>query len=123
MGHQSRGLRDRVVRALAKVGLVWALVVLGAMFMTMSAQAQGADAGYAQPSPGTEAHSTSFGPSGHAPRTAGVALALLILAGGITVLAIGASRGEREPEFEQPLDPEPDLTTDLSLALGLGLFA
>ena len=119
MGKQSRGLRDTVIRGLAKVGLVWALAVLGAMFMSMSAQAQDADGGYSRPA----SHGTTFGVSGHAPRTTGVALALMIVAGGVTVLAIGASRGEREPEFEPTLNVEPDPMTDLSLALGLGLFA
>ena len=37
MSKTSRGLRETVVRALAKVGLVWAVAVLGALFMTMSA--------------------------------------------------------------------------------------
>jgi len=129
MGNQSRDLRDKVIRGLAKVGLVWALAVLGAVFMTMSAQAQESGAGYSLPAAHTDAHtgthtgshSGAFGVSGGAPRTAGIALALLILGGGVTVLAIGAARGDRVPEPTLGAEPEP--TVDLSLALGLGLFA
>ena len=40
MWNTSRGLRETVIRALAKVGLVWAVAVLGALFMTTSAQGQ-----------------------------------------------------------------------------------
>ena len=43
MTSRSRGLRETVVRALAKVGLVWSLAVLGALFMAMSAQGQDHD--------------------------------------------------------------------------------
>ena len=127
MGNQSRDLRDKVIRGLAKVGLVWALAVLGAVFMTMSAQAQESGAGYSLPAAHTDAGthtgptSRGFGVSGGAPRTAGIALALLILGGGVTVLAIGAARGDRVPEPTLGAEPEP--TVDLSLALGLGLFA
>ena len=44
MWNTSRGLRETVVRAMAKVGLVWAVAVLGALFMAMSAQGQHDDA-------------------------------------------------------------------------------
>ena len=85
----SRGLREKVVHALAKVGLVWAVAVLGALFMTTSAQGQHDD-GYALSSASAEAHSAAVSvTSGDAPRTAGLALALVVLGGGVIVLAIG----------------------------------
>lgn len=110
MGNTSRGLRDRVVRALAKVGLVWAVAVLAALFMTASAQGQDDDA-----APYSSATSQD------APRTAGLALALVVLAGGLVVLTVGATRETREPLPE--VDDEPDLGSDLPLALGLSLLA
>ena len=124
MGNGSRGLRETVIRALAKVGLVWAVAVLGALFMVMSAQGQH-DGGYALSSAGADARSTAVSAtSGDAPRTAGLALALVILAGGVTVLAVGASRGDREDrDVERKYASEPDPSGDLPLALGLGLLA
>jgi hypothetical protein len=117
----SRGLREKVVRALAKVGLVWAVVVLGALFMTMSAQGQPDDA--AAPTASAGAHAPSFSiASVDAPRTAGLALALVLLGGGVTVLAVGASR-EREKDVQLRYADEPLVDTDLSLALGLSLLA
>jgi len=113
-----------VVRGLAKVGLVWALAVLGALFTSMSAQAQESGAGYALSHQVAAAHDSAFGISpGESPRTAGLALALMILGGGVTVLVIGACRGDREAEPDAGLDVELDPRMDLSLALGLGLFA
>ncbi len=134
MGTRPRGLRETVVRALAKVGLVWAVFVLGALFMTMSAAGQPDDAPAAT---GTDAGSTSFSiPSGESPRTAGLALALVLLGGGLTVLAVGATRGDaigrddagHGDAFGGDVLPryaadEPDLGSDLPLALGLGLVA
>jgi hypothetical protein len=120
MWNTSRGLRETVIRAMAKVGLVWAVVVLGALFMAMSSQGQKHDGGYTLSAPGAD-HGASFSvPGDEAPRTAGLALALVVLGGGITVLAVGAARGEREPQRAYA-DLEP--TADLSLALGLGLLA
>jgi hypothetical protein len=92
----SRGLRETAVRALAKVGLVWAVAVLGALFVTMSAQAQDGDTGSAGAPAGTHARAAlPSGSSGDGPSTAGVALALVVLGAGVTVLAVGASRGDR----------------------------
>ena len=130
MSNRSRGLRETVVRALAKVGLVWAVAVLGALFMTMSAQGQPDDAAAAA-SANAAAHQTSFSISSvDAPRTAGLALALVLLGGGVTVLAVGASRGERreataihDPDVQLRYADEPNLGTDLPLALGLSLLA
>ena len=123
MGNQSRDLRDKVVRGLAMVGLVWALAVLGALFTSMSAQAQQSDTGSALSTQGISAQASAFGISlAHTPGTAGLALVLMILGGGVAVLAVGACRGERETDPE-PVDSELDPLTDLSLALGLGLFA
>ena len=48
----------------------------------------------------------------------------VILAGGVTVLAVGASRGDREDrDVERKYASEPDPSGDLPLALGLGLLA
>ena len=120
-------MRETVVRALAKVGLVWAVAVLGAVFMTMSAQGQHDDAG-ARSAAGADARSTSFSiPSVDAPSTAGLALALVLLGGGVTVLAVGASRGDRTPRHDPDVKlryaDESDPSPDLSLALGLSLLA
>jgi hypothetical protein len=120
MGNTSRDLREKVVRALAKVGLVWAIAVLGALFMTMSAQAQDDDA-YTLSSARADAQSTALSVgSPDAPRTAGLALALVVIGGGVFVLAVGASRGDRTA---QPTDlDEPDPSVDLPLFLGVGLL-
>jgi hypothetical protein len=99
MTTKPRGLRETVVRALAKVGLVWAVAVLGALFMAMSSQGQHDDGGYALSAAGSAHHSSFLVSSSEPPRTAGLALALVILGGGLTVLAVGASRGEREVEL------------------------
>ncbi len=94
MGNTSRDLREKVVRALAKIGLVWAVTVLGALFMTMSAQAQHHDA-YSLSSARAEAQSTALSVgSSDAPRTAGLVLALVLLGAGVTVLVVGATRGD-----------------------------
>jgi hypothetical protein len=123
MGDKSRDLRDKVVRGLSKVGLIWALAVLGALFTSMSAQAQSNDAGSALSAQGISAQASSFGISlADAPGTAGLALVLMILGGGVAVLAIGVCRGEQETDPE-PSDSELDPRMDLSLALGLSLFA
>jgi hypothetical protein len=115
---QSRGLRETVVRALAKVGLVWALAVLGALFMAMSSQGHKPDGGYSFRAPDSVRSATSFSAdSGTAPRTAGLALALFVLASGVTVLAIGGVREPRAPR--RAFEPEPDFAMDLPLALGL----
>lgn len=118
MGNNSRGLRETVVRAMAKVGLVWALAVLGALFMATSAQGNEPDSGYSVSAAGQHPASTASSmESGQAPRTAGLALALVVLAGGLTVLAVGGTREHRS--FERYLAREPDLSSDLPLTLGL----
>jgi hypothetical protein len=106
---------------MAKVGLVWAVAVLGALFMTTSAQGQ-RDNAYALPYASVASHSAAFAvtPS-DTPRTAGLALALVVLGGGAIVLAVGASRGQRVVHHEYAAEPEP--VSDLPLALGLGLLA
>jgi hypothetical protein len=121
MTDSSRDLRDAVIRALAKVGLVWAVVVLGALFMAMSSLGQHADGGYSIDAASASSHKGFAVDSDQGPRTAGLVLALLVLGGGATVLAVGSTRGEREEERRPAEEPEP--TPDLSLALGLGLLA
>jgi hypothetical protein len=112
MGNWARDLRDRVVRALAMVGLVWAIALLAAVFMSQSAQGQHDDRG-------PESSATSQ----DAPRPAGLALALVVLASGVVVLAVGATGVKREPLPEVEVENDPDLGSDLPLALGLGLLA
>ena len=86
------------MRALAKVGLVWALAVLAALFMAMSSQGHKPDGGYSFGAPDSMRSATSFSvDSGTAPSTAGLALALFVLAGGVTVLAVGGAREPRGP--------------------------
>ena len=71
------------------------------------------------------------GASGDAPSTAGVAFALVVLGAGVTVLALGASRGGRGDRVLQrnytgepdPSEPTSEPASDLPLALGLGLMA
>ena len=122
MRSRSRELREAVVRALAKVGLVWALAVLGALFMAMSAQGLQPDGGYALASAVGPDHPTLSAAEPEGPRTAGLALSLAVLAGGIVVLGVGAmgrDRGEGEPFLRYSSEPHPAST--LSLALGLDL--
>jgi len=113
----SRELRDTVVRGMAKVGLVWALFVLGALFMTMSALGS-EPGGYSFRHVSATQSSTTFAlQSSQGPSTAGLALALFVLAGGITVLAIG---GTREPRATgRSATSAPGNEMDLPLALGL----
>jgi hypothetical protein len=108
-----------VVRALAKVGLVWVLAVLGALFMAMSAQGQHRDGGYALSDVRSTTSQHLSAATGEAPRTAGLVLTLLVLGGGATVLVVGATRG-RELEPAYVAEAEPD--TDLPLSLGFGLL-
>jgi glycerate-2-kinase len=104
---------------MAKVGLVWVLAVLGALFMAMSAQGQHRDGGYALSDVRSTTSQHLSAATGDAPRTAGLALTLLVLGGGATVLVVGATRGGREPEPAYAAEAEP--VPDLSLALGLAL--
>jgi hypothetical protein len=116
--NQSRDLRETVVRALAKVGLVWVLAVLGALFMAMSSQGLEPGGGLSFGTPDSVRSASSFSvDAGTAPRTAGLALVLFVLAGGVTVLAVGGAREQRGPK--RAFEPEPDFAMDLPLALGL----
>jgi hypothetical protein len=121
MGKTSRDLRARVIRALAKVGLVWAVAVLGALFMATASQGQHLDGGHALSSASAHAQQTLAVTPDDAPRPAGLVLALVVLAGGATVLAAGAFRGARTAEPSATDDPEPAL--HLSLPLDLDLLA
>jgi hypothetical protein len=101
---------------MAKVGLVWAVAVLGALFMATAAQGQELEGGY--PVSAAAGKGASFSVEGDgAPRTAGLALALVVLAGGLTVLAIGSARGDREPArtYDAGLQPATDLQLPLEL--------
>jgi hypothetical protein len=106
---------------MAKVGLVWAVAVLGALFMTTASQGQHHDGGYSLSSAGAHAHQSIAVASGQAPSTAGLALALAVLAGGATVLAAGAFRGARTVE-QSPAD-DAEQIMELPFALDLGLAA
>ena len=109
MPTDSRDLRDRVVRGLAKAGLVWALAVLGFVFTA------GAAAGASEDPGGS--HLALVG-AGQAPSTAGLALALVVLAAGITVLVVGGLRTPPAAPSAREV-PHLDEPADLSLSLGL----
>jgi hypothetical protein len=121
MTNSSRGLGGKVVRGLAKVGLVWSLAVLAVLFMAMSAQGQYGDdarAAVAHASSQPTSHPGSGSAADHeGPRTAGVALALLFLGVGGTVLAVGAVRDERALRRRYGLQSDP--AAQLPLAFGL----
>ena len=102
MWNTSRGLRETVIRAMAKVGLVWAVAVLGALFIATSAQSQQDDAySLSSASAGAQSAAASV-TSGDTPRTAGLALALVVLGGGVTVLAVGRVQ-QRVARAEPPM--------------------
>lgn len=69
-----RDLRDAVVRALAKVGLVWVLAVLGTVLVASGLDARRVPA--------------------EAPSAAGLLLAVTLLVGGLLVLALGVLRDD-----------------------------
>ena len=120
MWNTSRGLRETVIRAMAKVGLVWAVTVLGALFMATSAQSQ-QDDGYSLSSASADAHSAAVSvTSGDTPRTAGLALALVVLGGGVIVLAVGASRERVVLQRKYAAEPEPASKPASELPLDLG---
>ena len=120
MRNRSRGLRQTVVGALAKVGLVWAVAVLGALFMATAAQGQHHDRDALSSAGANAPTSFSIGSVG-SPRTAGLALALVVLGGGVTVLAVGASRGGRV--LGLPDADEPSVCSERPLVLGLGVLS
>jgi hypothetical protein len=125
VGDASRALRESVVQGLAKVGLVWSLAVLAALFMISAAQGSDGSA-YASVGHAVDAVFASVGlPAGATPRIAALVLGLTVLASSLCVLALGAlaSRREAAAAAAEALDPEPTLVGDLSLALGLGLSA
>jgi hypothetical protein len=119
MGNKSRDLRATVVRALAKVGLVWAVAVLGALFMAMASQGQHQEDQSALSSARSGAHHAIAVSSGDAPRSVGLGLTLMVLAGGATVLVAGACRGGRTVEPSTADDTEPAMELPVTLDLGL----
>ena len=84
MWNDSREFRETVVRALAKVGLVWAVAVLAALFMVMASQGH---PHHARPA--------TVQSSADAPRAAGLAVAVAVLGAGAATLALGATRGQK----------------------------
>jgi hypothetical protein len=101
----NRGAREAVVRGLAKVSLVWAAVVLGALFMATSALGQHHDGGYTLTATGAHHRLAATSGPADAPSTAGLALVLVIVGVGIAVLALGISRGAREAGPGYDADP------------------
>jgi hypothetical protein len=123
MRNRSRALREAVIHAMAMVGLVWALAVLGALFMAMSSLGQHHDGGYSLSAADPHAHH-SFPVSRDAPRTAGLVLTLLVLGGGATVLVVGATLpGRGDGRADEREHAEPEAAADLPLVLGLCLLA
>ena len=122
MGKTSRDLRARVIRALARVGLIWAVAVLGALFMATASQGPHHDGEYSRSPTGAHAHQSLTDTSGDAPRTAGLALALAVRAGGATVLVAGTLRGAAGavgPSWAG----DPEFVVDHALSLDLALLA
>ena len=125
MWNTSRGLRETVIRAMAKVGLVWAVAVLGALFIATGAQSQQDDAySLSSASAGAQSAAASV-TSGDTPRTAGLALALVVLGGGVTVLAVGAwgtvaSRVVRERRLTKQYAPDHNVIRGDDLAVAVG---
>ncbi len=120
MGTRPRGLRETVVRALAKVGLFWAVAVLAVVFMAMSSQGQDRDGGYGLAAPAADQARTWAASGTAGPSTAGLVLALVVLVGGLAVLAVGAARTEREPmllRYAAEPEPAPEPSPPLALAL------
>jgi ABC-type anion transport system duplicated permease subunit len=78
-----RELGESVVQGLAKVGLVWSVVLLGAFFVVASAQGT-----YASQAVGDTVASVHDA----APTQLGLALALVVLAVATVVLTIGSLR-------------------------------
>jgi hypothetical protein len=121
MTNSSRGLGGKVVRGLSKVGLVWSLAVLAVMFMAMSAQGQYGDdarAAVARASSQPVSHAGSgSGAEAEGPRAAGVALALLFLGVGGSVLVVGAVRDEREVRRRYALQSDPAAKSPLAFGL------
>jgi hypothetical protein len=81
MTTSSRELRGTVLGAATKVGLVLTLAVLTALLVLIGA-------------PGLPDGSEVAASTTGAPSTAGLVLALLVLGAGVSVLAVGAARGE-----------------------------
>jgi hypothetical protein len=110
-----------VIRALAKVGLVWAVAVLGALFMTTAAQGHHPEDASALSSARSGANQAISVTAGEAPHSLGLGLTLMVLAGGATVLVAGTFRRARTVEPVLADGPEP--AEDFALALDLGLAA
>ena len=118
MRYRSRSGRDTLVRALATIGAVFAVTVLGALFVVMGAHGQDRDGGYTLVAQHTD-HGRTANRSDDRPSSWGLGLSLVVLAGGATVLTVGANRKRREEKKAYVEEPEP---TDLSLALGLSML-
>jgi hypothetical protein len=108
----SRGLREYAIHVLAAIGLGLALVVMAAVFMSTAAQGDrhnddrqdDDDYSLTSASPGSSAVATKEKRADFddttAPSAMGVALGILVLGAGITILAWGA----RRPDPEQDTD-------------------
>jgi hypothetical protein len=115
-----RTLKDRVVRGLAQVGLLWSLALLWFVFSAMAAQ--GTQTAQLSGS-GTRTSLVFTDPlagSGGTPSTLGLVLALTVLTGGVTALVWGSLRGAAPPRAALP-EPPTEAPAGLELALGLGL--
>jgi Mn2+/Fe2+ NRAMP family transporter len=121
MTNSSRELGGKVVRGLAKVGLVWSLAVLAVLFMAMSAEGQYGGRGVASDQASAAPTAVPASPAAPAtnggPRAAGVALALVFLGAGGTVLVVGAARDERALRRRYVLQSDP--AAQLPMAFGL----
>ena len=125
MSNKSRGLRETVVSALAKVGP--GLGGRRARRTVHDDECPGAARRRlesSRPPLPTPTRRRSPSPPAARPRTAGLALALVLIAGGLTVLAVGATPSEREKDVQlRYADESDEVATDLPLALGLSLLS
>ena len=102
----SRGLREYAIHVLAALGLALALGVMAAVFMSSAAQGDKSDDDYSlvSSSSGSSAVAAEEKRAAFedttAPSAMGVALGILVLGAGVTILAWGARRPQQEKDSE-----------------------
>ena len=98
MRHQSRDLRDQVVRALARLSLVGVLALMGAVFVGSAAAVGGTQNGDSTSiTDGQQTEQNQDGVLDDA-RPMGLMIGGLVICGGLVVLMIGAFKPDRQPE-------------------------
>jgi hypothetical protein len=106
----SRGLREYTIHVLAAIGLVLAVGVMGAVFVVTAAHGDRQDDDYSLVSASRDSSAVAAKEKRAdfdettAPSAMGVALGILVLGAGITILAWGARRPEPEQDPDTVLD-------------------